>query len=164
MNVPVLIREGRKEWFIGLKKYKEKPLFSPISYYRDELTGLKFRLKFRRQSKKDSRICTKCDTYFKVSESSHREQCSDECYKKHKTRNRKERLDRNRHKKYESLPADEIPDGFCKVCGKNISDRRTGALICENPTHRKQYNRRKIIDGKKRWDKKIIIFPLFSGD
>ena len=75
----------------------------------------------------------------------HRDYCSDECYKKSRERKRKERREGERHSKYWKLPASDRPDGFCKICGKNISDMRVGALLCPNHTagERRKYYRQK---------------------
>ena len=72
----------------------------------------------------------------------HHNFCSDECYKKYKIRKRKARQDKNRMEKYRNLPVDERPDGFCKVCDKDISDKRAGVLTC-CPAHRQEYKRRR---------------------
>lgn len=72
----------------------------------------------------------------------YRDYCSEECYKKYRERKRKETRDKKRLKNYQDLPEYERPDGFCKICGKNISNKKAGAVTC-CPAHRQAYKRRK---------------------
>jgi len=145
IKYPVLVRECRDgSWMVGEKLYPTKPRITPLTFFKDESTGLNFKLKFDHRTKKDQRICSECDADFKMSASAHRYQCSDECYEVHKEQDRKIRMDRNRLKKYEGLPAEEIPDGYCKICQVNISDKRAGALTCSD-TCRKKYSRKKLL-------------------
>jgi hypothetical protein len=72
----------------------------------------------------------------------YRDYCSDECYKIARERKRKDRREKTQLKKIKGLAANERPDGHCKICGKDISDKRAGALTC-GPAHRKEYNRMK---------------------
>lgn len=122
----------------------DKKDVSPLHFYKDPITGLKFKVKLESKKKPNRlRCCSECGDGFIVIESGHYGQCSYECFKKYKARDQKKRRDVKRQKAYEKIPSDDRPDGFCKICHKDISYRRAGALICENPAHRKQWNRMK---------------------
>lgn len=58
----------------------------------------------------------------------HRDYCSDECYNKSRERKRKERRKIKRQIKYRKLPADKIPDGYCKICEHEILERRAWGI------------------------------------
>lgn len=68
--------------------------------------------------------------------------CTKECQKRAKNIRRLNERFRNTSKKYEDLQDNEHPDGSCKICGKDISDKRLGSLTC-CPAHRQRYKRRK---------------------
>jgi hypothetical protein len=72
----------------------------------------------------------------------HRDYCSEDCYKKSKEKRWRERREKKRLKKYQDLPEYERPNGHCKICGKDITDKRADALTCCS-AHRQGYNRRK---------------------
>lgn len=72
----------------------------------------------------------------------YRDYCSEKCYKKARNNKQRERRKKERENRYAQNIPEEIPNGFCKVCKKDISDKRAGALTCCN-AHRKKLERLK---------------------
>jgi len=70
--------------------------------------------------------------------------CTKECRKRAKNIRRLNKRFQDLSKKYDELQDDERPDGHCKVCGKDLSDKRAGALTC-GPAHRQQYKRKRTL-------------------
>jgi len=69
-----------------------------------------------------------------------RNYCTRKCQRGAK--NRRRRIARSQ--KYQNLSQEDKPDGYCKICGKDLSDKRAGALTCCS-AHRQQYKRMKSL-------------------